>query len=194
MADPKLDTLSPALAFKRSVGGGMLTPELLQRMRELGLLAPGNNAELEAKVREAGLLAPSAPLDPNAKSYRYQVVLPTWREEASRFCEKGETYVSARPHYSTALQPMDEETRVATEAEKTRIDEHRLKFEKKNKGQSIDIEALVKAAMAAGRQQEIENAARALAPAVEDDKPAADDADPKSDKGKGGKKPGDTKA
>lgn len=158
----KTEAISPTLAAKRA--GPQVSAELLQKLREAGLLAPGNAGEIEAKAKEAGLLAPPAPPPGESKSYRYLVTKKTWREEAKRFCEPGEEYVASAPHFSSALEPADEETRIATEGEKKRLDAHRKKHEKPKEG-AVDIDAIVQATVAALRAKDKADAADAVDPA-----------------------------
>lgn len=126
-----------------------ITPDILEKLKGMGLLAPINSGELHEKLKAAGMLAPPRPPGVASKSYSYRVTKKTWREEALRFCEPGEVYVSSKPHYSSALEPMDEETRLATAEEKKRIDAHRAKHEGKPEAQTkATVEAIVAAALA----------------------------------------------
>lgn len=126
-----------------------ITPDILEKLKGMGLLAPINAGELHQKLTAAGMLAPARAPAADSKSYSYRVTKKTWREEALRFCEPGETYIASKPHFSSALEPMDEETRLATAKEKERIDAHRAKHEGKPQPQTKEqIESIVAAALA----------------------------------------------
>lgn len=167
-----------------------ITPDILEKLKGMGLLAPINAGELHEKLKAAGMLAPPRPPTAESKSYSYRVTKKTWREEALRFCEPGETYVASKPHYSSALEPMDEETRVATAKEKERIDAHRAKHEGKPAVQTKEtVEAIVAAALEKGKRDDAQRIAdlEARNAQLEADLEKATAPDPKGKKGKGGK-------
>lgn len=167
-----------------------ITPQLLEQLRRMGLLAPINPGELAEKLKAAGMLAPADAPGAPSKTYKYKVTKKTWREHDLRFCEPGEPYFSNRPHFSSALEPMDEETRLATEEEKKRIDAHRAKVEGKPQPQTKEqIEAIVATALAKSEgasEQRIKDL-EAKNAQLEADLEKATAPDPKGKKGRGGK-------